>query len=171
MADTEQQQAVEHHVEPQKEHHWLHRLEGEWTYESEASMEPGQPPVKFTGTESVRSLGGLWVQAEGKGEMPGGGEATTLMTLGYDVNKQRYIGTWIGSMMTNMWVYEGELDATEKTLTLDTEGPHMFAQGQTARYRESIEFRNDDERVFRSEMLNDDGSWQQLMMATYRRKK
>jgi len=47
----------------------------------------------------------------------------------------------------------------------------MFVQGQTARYRESIEFRNDDERVFRSEMLNDDGSWQQLMMATYRRKK
>ena len=27
------------HAEPQKEHQWLHKLVGEWTYESEAVME------------------------------------------------------------------------------------------------------------------------------------
>ena len=31
------------HTEPQKEHHWLQRLIGEWTYEAEAVMEPGKP--------------------------------------------------------------------------------------------------------------------------------
>ena len=30
-------------TEPQKEHEWLQRLVGEWTYESECSMEPGKP--------------------------------------------------------------------------------------------------------------------------------
>lgn len=58
-------------TEPQKEHQWLQQLVGEWTYESECSMEPGKPPEKCTGSESVRSLGGLWVLCEGRGEMPG----------------------------------------------------------------------------------------------------
>ena len=58
-------------AEPRKEHHWLERLVGEWTYESEAPMAPGQPPVKHTGTESVRSLGGVWVLCEGRGEKAG----------------------------------------------------------------------------------------------------
>ena len=57
-------------TEPQKEHQWLQKLVGEWTYEGEATMEPGEPPAKMTGTESVRSLGGLWILAEGQGEMP-----------------------------------------------------------------------------------------------------
>jgi hypothetical protein len=48
-------------TERQKEHQWLQRLVGEWTYESECLMEPGKPPEKFEGSESVRSLGGLWV--------------------------------------------------------------------------------------------------------------
>jgi hypothetical protein len=46
-------------TEPQQEHQWLQQLVGEWTYEAEATMEPGQPPSKFEGSESVRSLGGL----------------------------------------------------------------------------------------------------------------
>jgi hypothetical protein len=90
-------------TEPQKEHQWLNRLVGEWTYEGEATMEPGKPPEKFKGTESVRSVGGLWVFFEGRGEMPDGGEATTFMTLGYDPQKGRYVGTWVGSMMTYLW--------------------------------------------------------------------
>ncbi len=64
-------------------------------YEVDAPMEPGKPPAKFKGTESVRSLGGLWTQAEGRGEMPGGGTATMMMTLGYDPQRKRYVGTWI----------------------------------------------------------------------------
>jgi Protein of unknown function (DUF1579) len=51
-------------------------------YEAEATMEPGQPASKFEGSESVRSLGGLWILAEGQGDMPGCGAATTVLTLG-----------------------------------------------------------------------------------------
>jgi Protein of unknown function (DUF1579) len=28
-------------TEPQQEHQWLQQLVGEWTYETEATMEPG----------------------------------------------------------------------------------------------------------------------------------
>ncbi len=49
---------------PQKEHHWLQQLEGNWTTETEAVMEPGKPPMKMNGTESTRSLGGFWTVSE-----------------------------------------------------------------------------------------------------------
>jgi hypothetical protein len=156
-------------TEPQKEHEWLQKLVGEWTYEVEAAMEPGKPPEHFKGTESARSLGGLWIVAAGEGEMPGGGIATTLMTLGYDPQKKRYVGAWIGSMMTHMWMYEGELDAAERVLTLDTEGPGMTG-GKMEKFKDVIEIKSDDHRVLTSHMLGDDGTWYGFMKASYHRK-
>jgi hypothetical protein len=157
--------------ELQKEHQWLQKLVGEWTYEAEASMGPGQPPTKSTGTESVRSLGGLWVLAEGQGEMPGAGLATTVMSLGYDPQKKRYVGTWIGSMMTHLWLYNGTLNASERVLTLDTEGPDFAGEGRMAKYKDVIEFKSDDHRVLTSHTLGADGEWRGFMTAHYRRKK
>jgi hypothetical protein len=158
-------------TEPQKEHQWLQRLVGEWTYEVEAK-EPGKPREKLEGSESVRSLGGIWVLCEGRGEMPGGGMATTLMTLGYDPQKQRYVGTWIGSMMTYLWLYEdGSLDAAQNVLTLSAEGPSFACDGKMAKYKDAIKFKSDDHRVLTSHVLGDDGKWQEFMTANYRRKK
>jgi hypothetical protein len=157
-------------AEPQKEHQWLQRLVGEWIYDGECAMGPGQPLSKFTGIESVRSLGGVWVVGEGQGEMPGGGAATTLMTLGYDSQRKRYVGTWIGSMMTYLWAYDGEMDAAGKVLTLHAEGPHMGVEGKMAKYKDVIEFKSDDHRLLTSHMLGDDGKWNQFMTSNYRRK-
>src|SRR5688500_2277180 len=114
--------------EPQKQHHWLARLVGEWSLEGEMMMKPGQPGEPFRGTERVRSMDGIWFIAEGIGEMPGGDMSTSLMTLGYDPRKERFVGTFIGSM-AHMWIYEGSLDAAENVLTLDTEGPGMSGDG------------------------------------------
>ena len=158
-------------TDPQKEQEWLQKLVGEWTYEADATMEPDQPPAKCKGTESVRSLGGLWILAEGQGEMPGGGAATTMLTLGYDPQKKRYVGTWIGSMMAHLWIYNGGLDAAGKVLTLDTDGPNMAADGKMARYKDVIEFKSDDHRVLTSHMLGEDEKWHGFMTAHYRRKK
>ena len=89
-----------HKAEPTKEHQWLHQLVGDWAYEHEAAMGPDQPKQKVTGTERVRPVGGLWVVAEGQGEMPGGGVAQTVLTLGYDPQKQRFVGTWSRAVST-----------------------------------------------------------------------
>src|SRR5262245_22537347 len=72
--------------EPQKEHKWLKQLEGEWETEAEMVTEPGKPPVKCKGTESVRSLGGFWSIAEMKSDYMGV-PFTGLMTIGYDPQK------------------------------------------------------------------------------------
>jgi hypothetical protein len=103
--------------------------------------------------------------------MPEGGVSTTLATLGYDPQKQRYVGTFIGSMMTHLWVYDGTLDAAGRVLTLDTEGPDFSAEGKMAKYKDVIEFKSDDHRELTSHMLGDDGQWHGFMTGHYRRKK
>jgi hypothetical protein len=156
-------------AEPQREHGWLNKLVGEWTSEMECSMGPGQPPAKTRGVEVFRSLGGLWFVGEGEGEMPGGGTAKSIMTLGYDPRIGRYVGTFVASMMTHLWPYNGSLDESGTVLTLDSEGPDFTGQGM-AKYRDSIEFVDDDHRVMTSRVLGDDGNWNQFMTAHYRRK-
>lgn len=158
-------------AEPQSEHQWLQQLVGEWTYEGEASMGPDKPPEKFKGSESVRSIGGLWVQCEGRTNMPDGSPATTLMTLGYDVLKKRYVGTWIGSMMAYLWIYDGSMDAARKVLTLSAEGPSFASEGKLAKYKDVIEIVSGDHRMLTSHSLGDDGQWRQFMTAHYRRSK
>lgn len=155
--------------DPQAEHQWLLKLVGDWTCEGEATMAPGQLPTQWKSTETVRAIGGLWIAAEGRGEMPDGSTSITVMTLGYDLKKKRYVGTFVGSMMTNQWVYEGELDAGEKVLTLDTEGPDWGAGGRTAKYKDIIEIKSADHRLLRSEMQGEDGQWSTVMTANYRR--
>ncbi|KUG21145.1 hypothetical protein ASZ90_009107 [hydrocarbon metagenome] len=164
------QERLQMMAEPQREHRWLQKLVGEWTAEIEAMMAPGQPPVKFSGTESVRSIGGLWVLAEGRSELPRGGSTTSIMLLGYDPQKRRYVGTNIGSMMPYFWVYSGSLDPDERVLTLDTEGPGMTAEGKMTQYKDVIETRSDDHRVLSSHMLGEDGNWHTVMTADFRRK-
>lgn len=156
-------------VDAQKEHLWLRTFIGDWTMESECSMGPDQPPMKSAGTETVRSLGEVWIIGEGKGEMPGGGTGHTVLTLGYDNKLNKFVGTFIGSMMTNLWVYNGTLDAEERVLTLDTEGPE-WTQQRLTKYQDIFEIVDNNHRILRSRMLGEDGKWHSFMEAHYHRK-
>jgi len=158
-------------TEPQKEHQWLDKLVGKWIFEADCSMGPDQPASKSKGSESVRSLGGLWVLCEGECEMPDCGSVTTMMTLGYDSKRKRYVGTWIGSMMAYLWMYDGAMDPAGKVLTLNAEGPNMCAEGKMANYKDVIEFKGNDHRVLTSHVQGDDGKWQQFLTANYRRER
>lgn len=153
---------------PQVQHQWLDKFIGKWTSASEYQSEPNGEPSKSTGTEIVRSIGGLWIVAEGESDMPDGGAGQTMMTLGFDSQLDRFVGTFIGSMMTHMWIYNGSLDATQKVLTLDTEGQN-FTQTAIAKYQDIIEFVSDDYRVMKSQILMEDGTWNHFMTAHYRR--
>jgi hypothetical protein len=157
--------------QPQKQHQWLARLVGDWTFESECNAGPDQPPMKYTGKETVRLLGELWTIGEMEGEMPGGGLCQSIMTLGYNPQTQRFVGTFIASVMTHLWPYNGSLDADEKVLTLDSEGPSFAGDGTMAKYQDIIEFLSDDHRTLSSQFLGPDGQWVPFMKATYRRVK
>lgn len=156
-------------TEPQAEHRWLEQLVGEWTFETEAQMTPGEPAAMFKGTETVRSIGGLWIQAESRSEMPDGGSTIMLITLGFSPQRRRFVGSCAVSMMTHLWIYDGELDDARRMLTLDAEGPSMSDDGRMAQYRDVVEIEGDGRRLLRSRVLGDDGEWNEFMVARYRR--
>jgi hypothetical protein len=154
---------------PQKEHEWLRQFAGTWENEGEATP-PGQPTVRFNGTETTRMLGGFWMISEGKSEMMGVmGES--LLTMGYDPEKKKYVGTWVDSMNSHLWKYEGDLDATGKILTLNSEGPCPFKGGKLTKFKEILEVKGPDQKVFTSSYQEDDGSWVKVMTMTSRRRK
>jgi hypothetical protein len=158
-------------ADPHANHRRLQKLVGEWSFESEAQMGLDEPPVKSSGTESVRALGELWVLGEGRGTMPDGKPATMLITLGYDPQRERFVGTWIGSMMTHLWVYDGRLDAAQQVLTLEAEGPDFGADpGKLRRYRDIIAWIGDDHRTLTSCSLGDDGKWSEPFMTSHYRR-
>jgi hypothetical protein len=93
------------------------------------------------------------------------------MTLGYDPQKHRYIGTWIGSMMNHLWLYEGAVDGSGNILALESKGPSMKGDAKVANYRDVIEFKSDDHRLLISYAQDDDGSWKEIMRVRYRKRK
>lgn len=157
--------------EPVKEHRWLQRLVGEWAGEFECNMGPDQPVAHTKGTEAVRPLGELWTIGQGEGECPMAKDTVhSLMTLGYDPQRGCFVGTFVASMMTHVWFYEGALDESGNRLVLNTEGP-SFDPGATgmAKYQDIIEFIDDDHRTLASQVLGEDGQWHQFMIGHYRR--
>jgi hypothetical protein len=159
-------------TQPTKEHEWLKRFVGEWKMEGQCMMGPDKPAEKSRGTERVRMLGDLWLIGEGEMEMPGGaGVGKTMMTLGFDPAKKKFVGTWVGSMMGQMFVYEGEIDADMRILPLNTTGPSFTDPAKTARYQDVVELHGNDKRLLWSQCQNDDGSWTRFMTATYTRVK
>jgi hypothetical protein len=157
-------------VEPQKEHAWLTALVGEWAFEGEAACAQGEAPARFEGTETMRALGGIWVIGEGRGEMPDGGPSQTLITLGYDPAKGTFVGSFVASMMTHLWIYHrGTLDEAGKVLTLESEGPDMFGGTGSLSYRDVLELDDAGQRLLRAFVQSPDGDWRSLMTATYRR--
>jgi hypothetical protein len=166
-----QMQSMLDAAKPRPEHEWLQQLVGEWTYESEMA-EPGKPPVKVKGTGRTRAIGDIWITSEGEGEMGWGcGMASTMTVLGYDPEKGRFVGTWLGTMMSKLWVYEGFLDETKRVLTLESEGPSMTKEGETGKYRDIFTIIDEDYHTMTGNFLGDDGVWHEMMTMHFRRKK
>lgn len=167
MSSTDANKDVCPKATPQKEHEWLMQLLGDWTIAGECVMGPDEPPFKSEMKETVKSLGEIFVVAEGHGNTPDGETAKTLMTLGYDPLKKRYIGTWAGSMMTHMWIYDGEVDPTGKILTLNTEGPSFTDPNKQAKYQDIIEIVDKDHRILKSRTQKEDGEWSDYFMTAH----
>ncbi len=166
--EQKEKQEIEMGTKPVVEHAWLQNLVGEWKSETEMTMPDGQT-MNATGSESVKSLGGLWAFGEGRGAMPDGSTMEYKVALGYDVSFKEYRGCWFASMSSHLWKYVGTLSADGKTMTLNCEGPHMEKDGETANYRDVIEIVDKNHRTLTSFGQGDDGEWCQFMKANLTR--
>lgn len=154
-------------AKPQSEHEWLQQLVGDWMFEHDCIMPDGSSS-KTPGKMNCRTLGGLWLICESSG-----GEGTedpwsAIMTIGYDPAQSQYVGTFVGSMMANIWPYHGQLDASGKRLPLNSTGPKMDGTG-TANYRDTIEIIDENTWRFTSEMEDGAGGWIKFMEGLHNR--
>lgn len=155
---------------PQKGHQWLQQFVGDWVAESKATMVPGQPEIESKGTMKARSLGGIWIINELNAQMEGA-EMTGIQTIGYDPATKKYIGTWVDSMTSHMWIYKGTLDASGKKITLEADGPNFMSPEKTTKFRDEYEFKTADQIIVTSSMLGEDGKWSTFMTGTMTREK
>jgi hypothetical protein len=158
-------------AKPREEHRFLDRLLGDWIYTSSTGhkdYDVNDPDKVWT--ETVRSIGGLWVLSEGEGGMGDGSRSSMIMTLGYDPRLGHYVGTWIGSMMDKLWVYKGWVEDDGQTLVLEAEGPSFEDQSRTEVYRDVIHFHDDDHRSFSGSVRKPDGSFHVFMTSESKRR-
>ena len=147
--------------EPRDQHRWLQTLVGEWTWESEPV--PGHDHPLASGTETARAIGGFWIELASEG-----GYGTNRMTLGYNPDTARFIGTWVGGTMPHLWVYDGAVEADGRTLVLAATGPAMDRDG-VADYRDVVELVGPDERTLKASYVDKNGAWVHFMTTRYRR--
>lgn len=153
--------------QPQAEHRWLSKLLGEWEGKGEAGDPAGEGVTRWDSRQTVRPIGDLWIHCDVRND-DGSSPSQMLITLGYDPAQGRYVGNFVGSMMSSQWIYSGSVDAGGGSLTLDTRGPD-WNTGELRDYQDIIEIVGDNEHVLRSRMLGDDGQWQEIMQVRYRR--
>jgi hypothetical protein len=155
---------------PGPEHRWLEQFVGEWEFTPPPPPGADEAVGQQVLVQTFRSLHGTWIVGEGAMPSPDGTLGSILMTLGYDVARARFVGVWIGSMMTHMWVYDGQLDAARRILTLDTTGPDMSGSGGEVAYRDAYEMVSADHFVLRSYLADKAGGWTEFMAVDYRRR-
>ena len=153
------------------EHHWLLQLVGDWDLTSECSMGPDQPTSKSTGTQKTRALGSMWTLGEMETPGPDGQPMQSLITLGFDPQRGKFVGSFIASCMTFHWLYEGTLDPERRVLTLDAQGPSFSGDGTMANYQDIIEVVDPNTYLFSSRIQSADGSWTIFMNGTHVRRK
>jgi hypothetical protein len=102
---------------PGDPHKRLAKLEGSWTTRTKAWMGPDQPQAEGSGTcEQRMLLGGRYLQQEYTGQMEDG-PYTGINLIGYDNHSKKYVSTWIDSMSTAIYCFEGTGSPDGRTIT------------------------------------------------------
>lgn len=106
--------------EPTQEHKIVTQSAG--FYEGTISMwMPGaDAPLESPCTENVSTIGDFWVTSLFEMDFMGM-PFTGSSSMGYDPEKEKFVGTWIDSMTTSLTVMEGEWDAEKKAIVMDYE--------------------------------------------------
>jgi len=110
---------------PGAPHKLLAGMAGNWSVKGSCVMEAGKPPVEHTGASEQRMiLGGRFLQQEFSGEMMGSPFSGIGFT-GYDNHSGKYVSTWMDSMGTGIYYFEGTAGSDGKSIiqTCDYDDP------------------------------------------------
>jgi hypothetical protein len=122
------------------------------------------------GTEKAELvLGGFWLATEYKGEMMGK-PFTGRGTMGYDQHKQKYVGTWIDSIASGLYLSEGTADASGKVWTMVAQG-YCDNEGRSITMKQIYEIKDEDTWTLSFLTPNPDGKEMTTGTIEYKRRK
>jgi hypothetical protein len=101
---------------PGPQHKTLRSMVGSWNVAGKFWMDPTKPPVESTSTAEIKPLGDLWVIEDVKGDFMG----KPFMghgVHGYDLTKNKFVGSWVDNMGAWIMSSEGTADASGKVIT------------------------------------------------------
>jgi len=154
---------------PGAPHNLLAGMAGSWHTRTRCWMEPGMPAMESTGTcEQKTLLGGRYLQQDFAGNMMGM-PFNGIGLTGYDNHKQRYVSTWMDSMSTGIFFFEGTAGADGRTITQQclyddpVRGP--------VKWRSVTKIVNDDTHLFEMYITDKSDKEEKMMEITYTRKK
>lgn len=102
---------------PGAPHKLLAKMVGSWDTWTKSWMEPGKPPEESAGfCEQKMIIGGRFLQQECTGEMMGG-TFNGIGFTGYDNHTEKFVSTWMDSMGTGIYFFEGPASADGKSFT------------------------------------------------------
>lgn len=156
-------------AQPTAQHQALEKFVGEWTTSCSVDMGTGEgDEMKSQGKVSCEAIGPFWIVSHATGEMMGT-TVRAVQTIGYDTDKQHYIGTWIDSSNDHIWYYTGTMSDDGSKLTLNAKGPNFMGDGKLTKFRDVYEFKTKDHIVSSSAMQTGDGEWAEFMTGEMRR--
>ncbi len=138
---------------------------GQWDAAITVTPGPGAPPQPSTGRLVARLIsGGRWLVTDLKNHTTGF-EGHGI--YGYHAATQRYVGTWVDDMRTNIYVGEGAWDAPSRTMTFRWKA--TMPNGQAMSWRETTQTISETEQLFCSFFPLPDGGEFEMIRATYRK--
>jgi hypothetical protein len=153
---------------PGASHKLLASRAGTWNTTTNEWMDPNLPPEESTGScTHTMVLGGRFLQQECTGTMMGQ-PFNGMGVTGYDNHTKKYQATWMDSMGTGMYVFEGSAGDDGKTITM--EGHYDDPMAGPMKLRALTKMIDRDTEIF--EMYGADKSGQEMKMLEirYRRK-
>jgi hypothetical protein len=154
---------------PGKPHELLAKLTGSWITKTRAWMEPDKPPMEGTGIcEQKMLLDGRYLQQEYAGEMTGN-TFTGINLIGYDNHTKKYVSTWIDSMSTGIYYFEGTGNTDGKTITQECSYDDPV-RGPTV-WRSVTNIVDNNTLEYEMYITSKEGKEEKMMEMTVRRKK
>jgi hypothetical protein len=153
---------------PGAPHKLLASLEGSWTTRTRGWMEPGSPAIEGTGTcDQKMLLDGRYLQQAYHGEMAGD-EFTGINIMGYDNHTRKYVSTWIDSMSTGIYYFEGTSSGNGRIITQESSYDDPVRGPMT--WRSVTKILNNDTVEYEMYLIPKGGTEEKMMEMTMTRK-
>ena len=157
-------------MEATPEHKLLAEDVGTWNAEMKIwAAGPDSEPMTAQATEVNEMLGDYWLVSKFSGNVMGQ-DFEGRASIGYDVAKKKYIGTWYDGMSPFMSHMEGTYDKQSKTLTMMSKGTGPDGKPTTGK---NVTVTNDDgTKVFTMFVQSPEaaGELVKMMEITYKKK-